>query len=229
MHLTATRSSLIRSTALAMAAAAALALPAAAQTTQPAPAPTETPAETPAAPAPAQAAPAPAPAQQAQPAPAPAQPAPAQPQQPPQVVVATHRDWSIVCLNGDKPCIMRQIGKSADGREVMDVSIRRIAPQQTQAGTVEAVLDVRVPLGILLREGLSMQIDSAEAQRAAYSICLGDGCLMREPLPNAVVANLKKGAVAKFGFVAPQNNAATKFDATISLTGFTAAYNSLEP
>ena len=220
MHRIPHRSSLIRNVVLSLAAAAALTGPAMAQTTD-APA-TEAPAETPApAPAPAQAEPAPAQPQ--------TQAAPAQPEAPRQVVVATHGDWNIVCLNGDKPCIMRQIGKSADGREVMDVSIRRIAAQQTQAGTVEAVLDVRVPLGILLREGLSMQIDSGEAQRAACSICLGDGCLMREPLPNAVVANLKKGAVAKFGFVAPQNNQPTKFDATISLTGFTAAFNSLEP
>ena len=120
MHRIPHRSSLIRNVVLSLAAAAALTGPAMAQTTD-APA-TEAPAETPApAPAPAQAEPAPAQPQ--------TQAAPAQPEAPRQVVVATHGDWNIVCLNGDKPCIMRQIGKSADGREVMDVSIRRIAAQ----------------------------------------------------------------------------------------------------
>ena len=142
-------------------------------------------------------------------------------------MVATHGDWTILCLDGNPPCIMRQLGYNADRREVMELSIRKIEPQQTQQGTVEAVMDVRVPLGVFLREGLSLQIDSSEAQRGQFSICLSEGCLMREPLPNAMVSALKKGAVAKFGFVVPQGQGGQQYDIDISLSGFTAAYNAL--
>ena len=88
-------------------------------------------------------------------------------------------------------------------------------------------MDVRVPLGVFLREGLSLQIDSSEAQRGQFSICLSEGCLMRERLPNAMVSALKKGAVAKFGFVVPQGQGGQQYDIDISLSGFTAAYNAL--
>ncbi|WP_339949821.1 invasion associated locus B family protein [uncultured Albimonas sp.] len=198
-----------------------------AQTQAPAEAPAQAPAEAPAqAPAQAQAPAETAPAQAQAPA-APAQQGQQQPAGPQPEVVATHGDWTILCLDGDPPCIMRQLGFNADGREVMELSIRRIEPQQTQQGTVEAVMDVRVPLGVFLREGMSLQIDSSEPQRGQFSICLSEGCLMREPLPNAMVAGLKKGATARFGFVVPQGQGGQKYDVPISLSGFTAAYNAL--
>lgn len=151
-----------------------------------------------------------------------------QTQQPNVEVTATHGDWEVACVDGEAPCIMRQVG-SADGQEVMEVSLRRVEPQQTQQGTVEAVLDIRVPLGVLLREGLSIQIDDGETQRGAYSICVPNGCLMREPLPNAFVSELKGGATAKTGFALARNGDTQRLDVPISLNGFTAAYNSLEP
>jgi invasion protein IalB len=144
------------------------------------------------------------------------------------VETATHGDWTIVCLNGDKPCVMRQTGQ-AEGQDVMEMTVRRIEAQQTQQGTVEAVMDVRVPLGVLLREGVSLRIDEGEAQRGAYTICVPDGCLMREPLPNNFINLLKKGATANVGMVLARNGQAQNLEVPISLNGFTAAYNSLEP
>jgi invasion protein IalB len=144
------------------------------------------------------------------------------------VETATHGDWKIVCLNGEPPCVMRQTGR-AEGQDVMEVSVRRIEPQQTQQGTVEAVMDIRVPLGVLLREGVSIRIDQGEAQRGAYSICVPDGCLMREPLPNAFVNLLKAGAVANVGVAIMRNGQAQELAVPVSLSGFTAAFNSLEP
>ena len=144
------------------------------------------------------------------------------------VETATHGDWKIVCLNGEAPCVMRQVGM-ADGREIMEVSLRRIEPQQTQQGTVEAVMDVRVPLGVLLREGVAIQIDDGETQRAAYSICVPDGCLMREPLPNAFVNLMKAGITADISISIVRNGQNQQLTAPLSLSGFTAAFNSLEP
>ncbi|MGM0583741.1 MAG: invasion associated locus B family protein [Pseudomonadota bacterium] len=151
-----------------------------------------------------------------------------QTQQPSVEVTATHGDWEVACVDGEAPCIMRQVG-STEGQEVMEVSLRRIEAQQTQQGTVEAVMDIRVPLGVLLREGVSIQIDDGEAQRGAFSICVPNGCLMREPLPNAFVTQLKRGITAKTSFALARNGESQRLEVPISLNGFTAAYDSLEP
>ena len=132
--------------------------------------------------------------------------------------------WQVVCRVGGGPCAMRQIGKTKEGKQALEVSIRKVEPQQTQQGTVESVIDVRVPLGVLLREGLTIQIDKANPQKGAFGICLRDGCILREPLPNSMISAMKKGAMAKMTFVLPGG----PVEAEVSLTGFTASYNALE-
>jgi len=171
------------------------------------------------------------PAPPASDAPAAAAPAGAPPGAPRIETVRTEGDWQTACVveaeNG--PCLMRQIGRTASGQEVLEVTIRRIQPQQTQQGTVESILSIRVPIGVLLREGVSIQIDSAEPQRGAYVYCVEDGCLLQEPLPNSLVDAMKKGANAKVTFVIPQNGRPTPVDANVSLSGFTASFNGLPP
>ncbi|MEO0682620.1 MAG: invasion associated locus B family protein [Pseudomonadota bacterium] len=208
--------------------------PAAAQTTGEAPA-EETPAsETPAAEAPASetpAAQAPAEAPSGDAAAASASPANPQAGAPRIETVRTDGAWQTACVTAQEtgPCLMRQVGRTEAGQEVMEVTVRRIAPQQTQQGTVEAIISVRTPIGVLLREGLTIQIDGSQPQRGTYVYCAQDGCLLQEPLPNALVSAMKKGAVAKMSFVIPQNNQPVRVEANISLTGFTAAFNGLQP
>lgn len=170
----------------------------------------------------------PAAAQQTAPAEA-APAAPAAPASPEVSVTRTDGDWQTVCAAQVDRCLIRQIGKTADGREIMEMSVERIPPQQTQAGTVESVLVVRVPLGVLLNAGLTIQIDSSEAQKGAFAICTTEGCLLREGLPNALIEAFKKGATAKISFAVPAGQQAQQIDATISLRGFTAAYTNLKP
>ncbi|MEM1314352.1 MAG: invasion associated locus B family protein, partial [Pseudomonadota bacterium] len=154
----------------------------------------------------------------------PAASAPQPAQQPPALeVVRTDGDWTTACTTGEpRQCVMRQVGRMASGEEILEMSIRRIEPQQTQQGTVEALINVRTPLGVLLREGLSIQIDSAQPQVGQFVLCAADGCLLREPLPNSLVDAMKKGAAAKLAFAVPQGNQAARIEADISLTGFTA-------
>lgn len=155
---------------------------------------------------------------------------PAQQQPPALEVVRTDGDWTTACTTAEpRQCVMRQVGRMASGEEIMEMSIRRIEPQQTQQGTVEALVNVRTPLGVLLREGLSIQIDSAQPQVGQFVLCAADGCLLREPLPNSLVEAMKKGAAAKISFAVPQGNQAARIEADISLSGFTAAFNALTP
>ncbi|MEM6438464.1 MAG: invasion associated locus B family protein [Pseudomonadota bacterium] len=161
---------------------------------------------------------------------APAEAAPAAAPPPALEITRTDGDWSTACTTAEpRQCVMRQVGALANGEEIMEMSIRRIEPQQTQQGTVEALINVRTPLGVLLREGVTIQIDGAQPQRGQFVLCAADGCLLREPLPNSLVDAMKKGAVAKIGFAVPQGNQAARLEADISLTGFTASFNALAP
>lgn len=150
----------------------------------------------------------------------------AQQEPPREVVTATHGDWSIVCAASGKPCDMRQNGSNAQGQQVMKVRIQKIKPQQTQQGTVEAGMEVLVPLGVLLPAGIRIQIDSAEPTRAGYTVCGQGGCMLQQALPNRMIAALKRGAKATMTIVAPPNR---EIAVPISLSGFTAAYDALEP
>lgn len=143
------------------------------------------------------------------------------------VVTATHGDWEIVCVNGEPPCVMRQDGVTGDGQRALEISVRRVEPQQTEQGTVESVLTIVTPLNVLLRQGLTLQIDSAEPSTGQYTICTTDGCTLSEPAPNALIDRFKRGAQAKMSFVFVQGQQAGRVEAVVSLNGFTAAWNAL--
>lgn len=144
-------------------------------------------------------------------------------------VTRTDGDWQTVCRVGGSPCFIRQRGKAADGQEVTEMSIRKVPPQQTEQGTVESVINVIVPLGVLLQQGLSIQIDAAEPQVGGFALCAPDGCVLREPLPNAMVEGFRRGVTAKISFAVPGAEAPQVISADISLRGFTAAYGALQP
>jgi invasion protein IalB len=145
------------------------------------------------------------------------------------VTTATHGDWDIVCVNGESPCVMRQDGTTADGQRALEISVRRVEPQQTEQGTVESVLTIVTPLNVLLRQGLTLQVDAAEPTTGQYTICTTDGCTLSEPAPNALIEQFKRGVEAKLSFVYVQGQQAGRVEATVSLNGFTAAWNSLAP
>lgn len=143
------------------------------------------------------------------------------------VTTATHGDWDIVCVDGEAPCVMRQNGVTADGQRALEMSVRRVEPQQTEQGTVESVLTIVTPLNVLLRQGITLQVDSAEPSTGQYTICTSDGCTLTEPAPNVLIDQLKRGAEAKLSFVYVQGQQAGRVDAIVSLNGFTAAWNAL--
>ncbi|MFO7853786.1 MAG: invasion associated locus B family protein [Paracoccaceae bacterium] len=145
------------------------------------------------------------------------------------VTTATHGDWDIVCVDGEAPCVMRQNGVTADGQRALEMSVRRVEPQQTEQGTVESVLTIVTPLNVLLRQGLTLQVDAAEPTTGQYTICTNEGCTLTEPAPNVLIDQLKRGAEAKLSFVYVQGQQAGQVDATVSLNGFTAAWNALAP
>jgi len=82
----------------------------------------------------------------------------------------------------------------------------------------------KAPLGVVLTEGLALKIDGGQDAVAPFQVCTEQGCLVREPIADELIGRLKKGNAATVTVVAANQGVVTS---SISLSGFTAAYNAL--
>lgn len=136
------------------------------------------------------------------------------------------KSWEVACLADDSNCAMAQIGKDGSGNPVLEMVIRKL-PEPLEAGgeVAVAVLDVITPLGVVLTEGLALKIDNGDEAIAPFQVCTEQGCLVREPIAEELINRFKKGSGAQVTVVAANQGVV---NSTISLSGFTAAYNSLK-
>ena len=134
----------------------------------------------------------------------------------------THGDWEVACAADGSGCAMAQIGDDATGTPVLEMVVRKLAePLEVEEETAIAVLDVITPLGVVLTEGLLLQIDGGREEGAAFQICTEQGCLVREPIGSDLIERLKGGRVATLTvFAANQGEVKSE----ISLRGFTKAF-----
>ncbi|MHA1529740.1 MAG: invasion associated locus B family protein [Alphaproteobacteria bacterium] len=143
-----------------------------------------------------------------------------------EAVKATHGAWDIVCSTTQTDhCVMRQFGKNAEGNNVIDVRIRTLEGVQTQDGkTFPAAIQITTPLGTILRAGVAVKIDGGEPRTGAFEICLPSGCIIRDPMSEEFLANLKAGKAANMTFTLLQLG---ELSVSISLKGFTKAFKAL--
>ena len=136
-------------------------------------------------------------------------------------------DWQRRCFRvADRadPCEMYQLIEDEDGFPVAEISLVPLPPgQQVAAGAT-----IVTPLETLLPEQITLSIDGGEAQRYPFTWCSAAGCISRVGFTEEELDALKAGIEVDMRIVpaaAPDQNV----DLTISLIGFTAAFNSLEP
>ncbi|WP_206735322.1 invasion associated locus B family protein [Rhizobium leguminosarum] len=184
-------------------------------------------------PAPSQAKPpaaAPAPA----PAPAPQQPSAAKPNvepvtpgqtQPPApgTVKSNHGAWSVVC---DKPagaateqCALMQNVIAEDRPEVgLSVVVLKTADRKSK------ILRVLAPLGVLLPNGLGLNVDGKDIGRAYFVRCFADGCYAEVVLEDELLKTFRSGAQATFiVFQTPEEGIGIPVD----LKGFAEGFDAL--
>lgn len=185
-------------------------------------------AEAPATEAPATEAPqAEAPATEAPAAEAPAAAAPAQPAEP-EVVRTVHGDWTVICTPDKSRCAMEQLGRTASGESALSMQIEKLPqPQDTPNGKVSAMANILTPLGVLLQEGLKLQVDSSETLGSPFFICHPRGCVVRSPISDGLLNSLKRGAKARLGYDAVIEGQPQSISVEVSLSGFTAAFDAL--
>lgn len=138
---------------------------------------------------------------------------------------AKHGAWEVACAPKGDNCAMAQIGQDGSGTPVLEMVIRKLKePLEADGRTATAVLDVITPLGVVLTSGLSLTIDGGRAESAPFQICTEQGCLVREPVDDELIGRLKAGGNAKLTVIAANQG---EVSSTISLSGFTKAFNAL--
>lgn len=138
---------------------------------------------------------------------------------------ATHDDWQLRCVHtpdGNDPCEMFQLLRDENDNPVAEATLIPLQGQQIAAG-----MTITAPLESDLASGVGLQIDSGEARAYPFAVCAAVGCISRIGLQEGELSAMQRGSkgtvlVQPFG-LGPDAQVAL----TLSLTGFTAAYNAL--
>ena len=112
-------------------------------------------------------------------------------------VRSTHGAWPIIC---DTPagataeqCVMMQNVIAEDRPEIgLSVVVLRTADNKAE------ILRVLAPLGVLLPNGLGLNVDGKDIGRAYFVRCFGDGCYAEVILEKPLLDTLKTGTSATF-------------------------------
>ncbi|WP_173931053.1 invasion associated locus B family protein [Chelativorans sp. Marseille-P2723] len=138
-------------------------------------------------------------------------------------VRATHGAWSIVCDTpagaSSEQCAMMQNVLAEDRPEVgLSVVVLRTADDQAE------ILRVLAPLGVLLPNGLGLNVDGKDIGRAYFVRCFQDGCYAEVIINDELLATLRNGESATFiVFQTPEEGIGIPVD----LSGFGEGFDAL--
>ncbi|WP_295814068.1 invasion associated locus B family protein [uncultured Nitratireductor sp.] len=138
-------------------------------------------------------------------------------------VRSTHGAWSILCDTpagaSSEQCAMMQ-NVVAEDRPEMGLSVVVL---RTADGKAE-ILRVLAPLGVLLPNGLGLNVDGEDIGRAYFVRCFQDGCYAEVILEDQLVETFKSGESATFiVFQTPEEGIGIPVD----LNGFAEGFDAL--
>lgn len=112
-------------------------------------------------------------------------------------VKSKHGAWSIVCDTpagaSTEQCAMMQNVVAEDRPEIgLSVVVLRTADNKAE------ILRVLAPLGVLLPNGLGLNVDGKDIGRAYFVRCFQDGCYAEVILEKPLLDTLKTGKAATF-------------------------------
>ncbi len=144
-------------------------------------------------------------------------------------VKSVEGDWQIQCLRPQteaepERCQLYQLLETPDGTPLAEVSVQKLEG----AGLAVASGVLVVPLETSLTRRISIQVDAGTAKAYEYSFCSQIGCFARVGFTEADIDEFRRGRAASVTFFAADrpNNPLTL---TMSLSGFTAAFNGVDP
>lgn len=135
-------------------------------------------------------------------------------------VKSSHGAWSIVCDvppgSSTEQCALMQNVVAEDRPEVgLSVVVLRTADKKSE------IIRVLAPLGVLLPNGLGLNVDGKDVGRTFFVRCFSDGCYTEVILQGDLLETMKKGTTATFiVFQTPEEGIGIPVD----LSGFSEGY-----
>ncbi len=132
------------------------------------------------------------------------------------VVKAQYGDWQMSCdtppgASFEQCAIIQNVTAEDQPNVGLSVIVLKTADQQAR------LLRVLAPLGVLLPNGLGLNVDGKDMGRAAFVRCLPNGCVAEVVLDDALLKTLSEGANAIFVvFKTPEEGVGIP----VSLNGF---------
>ncbi len=134
-----------------------------------------------------------------------------------------HGAWSIICDvpagASSEQCALMQNVVAEDRPEVgLSVVVLKTADNKAR------ILRVLAPLGVILPNGLGLNIDGKDLGRAYFVRCMADGCYAEVILKDELLSTMKTGTSATFIiFASPEEGIGIPVD----LNGFKDGYDKL--
>lgn len=138
-------------------------------------------------------------------------------------VRSTHGAWSIICDTpagaSEEQCALMQNVIASDRPEIgLSVVVLKTADRKSR------ILRVLAPLGVLLPNGLGLNVDGKDIGRAYFVRCFSDGCYAEVVLQDDLLKTLRAGTQATFiVFQSPEQGIGIPVD----LKGFAEGYDAL--
>jgi len=138
-------------------------------------------------------------------------------------VTSKHGAWNIICDvpagASSEQCALMQNVVAEDRKEVgLSVVVLKTADNKAR------ILRVLAPLGVILPNGLGLNIDGKDLGRAYFVRCLQDGCYAEVILKDELISAMKNGTSATFIiFETPEEGIGIPVD----LNGFKEGYAKL--
>jgi invasion protein IalB len=136
-----------------------------------------------------------------------------------------HGEWEVRCVrteDGNDPCQLYQLLQDQDDNNVAEISIFPLPP----GGQAVAGATVVTPLETLLPAQLGLRVDSGEVKRYPFRTCSAIGCFSNIGFTADEVVRFRRGASATLT-IRPARAPDETVDLTLSLSGFTAGYESV--
>ncbi len=139
------------------------------------------------------------------------------------VVRAQHGDWQLSCdtppgATSEQCAIIQTVTADNQPNVGLRVVVLKTADQQF------TILRILAPLGVLLPNGLGLNIDGQDMGRVAFVRCMPEGCIAEVIMDENLINVLSNGQTAIFVvFKTPEEG----IGIPVSLVGFTAGFAAL--
>lgn len=134
-------------------------------------------------------------------------------------------DWQQRCVrteDGNDPCQIYQLIADANGGSVAEITVFPIAGN----AEIPAGATIITPLETLLTEAVTLSVDGGQSKRYPFTFCTSQGCISRIGLTADEISAFRAGNAVQIRIV-PAVAPDQEVRVDISLTGFTAAFDSL--